>query len=345
MTSRKKRVAVVIVLLTVQCGIMIYTLTRHNRHVSVKETNDNIRVHYSIDPPKNYSERCMNSTAVCTETPKDISQSEGIWTGLKDDLSAYSSITNRSKHLDIHCDVCAVVSSSGQLLGSKAGTEIDNATCVIRMNIAPTKGFEVDVGTRTSVRIAGFLGMTRGIFKSTKFFENERFPGKVVIWTNKNGNLVKEESLELIKHHAGLDMYMTSDEHVEFCEALFQKETGRNREKSKSWLSTGWFTMIFALKVCDKVKVYGMIDFDHCSRNKTRSKDVPYHYYDKTEVKECDVSNAGETRSTGGHRYLTEKYVFRKWAKSADMEFFYPSWNITSELHKLPIFLNSAASK
>ena len=55
-----------------------------------------------------------------------------------------------------HCDKCAVVSSSGQLLHSKSGAEIDNATCVIRMNNAPTISYEKDVGARTDIRIVCF---------------------------------------------------------------------------------------------------------------------------------------------------------------------------------------------
>lgn len=43
---------------------------------------------------------------------------------------------------------CAVVSSSGQMLGSGLGPEIDSAECVLRMNQAPTMGFEAGVGQR-----------------------------------------------------------------------------------------------------------------------------------------------------------------------------------------------------
>lgn len=49
---------------------------------------------------------------------------------------------------------CAVVGSSGLLIGSRLGDEIDAADVVIRMNSAPTARHEADVGRRTSVRFA-----------------------------------------------------------------------------------------------------------------------------------------------------------------------------------------------
>ena len=50
-------------------------------------------------------------------------------------------------------ETCAVVSNAGTLKGSGLGGEIDSNEFVIRFNSAPTKGYEEDVGSKTSVRI------------------------------------------------------------------------------------------------------------------------------------------------------------------------------------------------
>ncbi|KAL7381393.1 hypothetical protein ABVT39_005051 [Epinephelus coioides] len=51
------------------------------------------------------------------------------------------------------CRSCAVVGNSGNLLGSHYGPLIDFHDIVIRINRGPTKGYEADVGTRTTHRV------------------------------------------------------------------------------------------------------------------------------------------------------------------------------------------------
>ena len=52
-----------------------------------------------------------------------------------------------------HSGSCAVVSSARYLLKANLGYEIDGADFVIRTSIAPRKGFEDFVGSRTDLRI------------------------------------------------------------------------------------------------------------------------------------------------------------------------------------------------
>eukprot|EP00965_Chrysotila_dentata_P062711 2078239-Pleurochrysis_carterae.AAC.2 len=53
------------------------------------------------------------------------------------------------------CASTAVVGSSALLLRYELGAQIDNHTCVFRVNHAPTSGFEVHVGNRTTHRTIG----------------------------------------------------------------------------------------------------------------------------------------------------------------------------------------------
>ena len=61
--------------------------------------------------------------------------------------------------LSLKCNTCALVGSSGMLLGSNAGSQIDSADCVFRLNSAPTLGFEKDVGSKTTVRVLSVTGL------------------------------------------------------------------------------------------------------------------------------------------------------------------------------------------
>nr|XP_006824880.1 PREDICTED: alpha-N-acetylgalactosaminide alpha-2,6-sialyltransferase 3-like [Saccoglossus kowalevskii] len=174
---------------------------------------------------------------------------------------------NESEVLNLHCDICAIVTSSGQLLGSGAGAEIDKNTCVIRMNTAPTRGYEKDVGTKTTLRMFSFVNLQQQLFEKEQFFEQEGITGTFVIWSTTVKeilSMVEEESLRLLKQYPSLDLYISSFEQMDFADRVFRQETGQDRAASGSWLSTGWYTLLLALTMCEHVKVYGMVESDYC---------------------------------------------------------------------------------
>ena len=86
--------------------------------------------------------------------------------------------TNPDKPIDLalKCNTCALVSSSGMLLGSNAGSQIDSADCVFRLNSAPTLGYERDVGSKTTIRVVSVTGLksliTDALQKTLASFED-----------------------------------------------------------------------------------------------------------------------------------------------------------------------------
>uniref|UniRef100_A0A668THD4 Alpha-N-acetylgalactosaminide alpha-2,6-sialyltransferase 6 n=1 Tax=Oreochromis aureus TaxID=47969 RepID=A0A668THD4_OREAU len=56
-----------------------------------------------------------------------------------------------SQSMTMLCHNCAFLTSSGHILGSGVGDEIDHTECVICINDAPTTGYESDVGSHSSV--------------------------------------------------------------------------------------------------------------------------------------------------------------------------------------------------
>ncbi|XP_020556062.1 alpha-N-acetylgalactosaminide alpha-2,6-sialyltransferase 1 [Oryzias latipes] len=65
------------------------------------------------------------------------------------------------------CVRCAVVANGGILNGSKMGAEIDAHDYVFRMNAAVTKGYEEDVGNRTSV----YVHTSHSMIAALRFFQ------------------------------------------------------------------------------------------------------------------------------------------------------------------------------
>ena len=64
-------------------------------------------------------------------------------------------LRSHARHVHSTQTTCAVVGSSSSLLGQNFGRAIDRADAVFRVNLAPVKGYERDVGSRTTWRVGG----------------------------------------------------------------------------------------------------------------------------------------------------------------------------------------------
>ncbi|XP_078581996.1 alpha-N-acetyl-neuraminyl-2,3-beta-galactosyl-1,3-N-acetyl-galactosaminide alpha-2,6-sialyltransferase-like isoform X1 [Branchiostoma floridae x Branchiostoma japonicum] len=244
-----------------------------------------------------------------------------------DPLEGYVGVPDGSKQLGLHCGVCALVSSSGQLLHYKAGNEIDQADCVIRMNEAPVLGFEEHVGSRTSLRVMCFRSINLVPENTTLFSRAGK--SSLLGWgpprdmdTKKGRAYKKLQRLEA--RYPDLEVYRLTEDRMRYADRVFEAETGRPRIKSGAWLSTGWFTMLVAMEICDVIKVYGMISEDYC---RTHPDDnTLYHYFSK-RWNECGYYKAQQNVRSGGHRFITEKTIFARWATQNNITFLYPSWD------------------
>uniref|UniRef100_A0A3P9HKG9 alpha-N-acetylneuraminyl-2,3-beta-galactosyl-1,3-N-acetylgalactosaminide6-alpha-sialyltransferase n=1 Tax=Oryzias latipes TaxID=8090 RepID=A0A3P9HKG9_ORYLA len=243
----------------------------------------------------------------------------------------YTSIP-KEEPLELHCDLCTIVSSSGQMLGQGAGPQIDRSPCVFRTNNAPTAGFEMDVGRRTTVRVVSHTSVPLLLQKPQYFFgqENET---TYVVWgplrnMRKDGKGIVYNMLQQASEkYPRARIYITTDERMNYCDTVFKKETGKDRVQSGSYLSTGWFTLILAMDMCKEIHIYGMINDTYCKLESKRT--VPYHYYEAGSRDECAEYLLHENAPHGGHRFITEKAVFAKWAKTHPIKFFKPPWQLS----------------
>lgn len=244
-------------------------------------------------------------------------------------LGGYISVPDGKPLVRPPCRRCAVVSSSGQMLGSRSGNEIDEKECVLRMNQAPTQGYEEDVGRRSTVRVVSHTSIPLILRNQSYFFRQSR-DTIYVIWgpsklmgRDKVG-FAYRTLLKMKEMYPSIHLYTLTEKMMAHCDELFQLETGKDRMKSGSFLSTGWFTMVLAMELCEQIFVYGMVSENYC-RDKSQPP-VPYHYFEKGRLDECRMYLAHEKAPRGGHRFITEKAVFSRWAKKRKIVFTHPSW-------------------
>ncbi|XP_051534181.1 alpha-N-acetyl-neuraminyl-2,3-beta-galactosyl-1,3-N-acetyl-galactosaminide alpha-2,6-sialyltransferase isoform X2 [Myxocyprinus asiaticus] len=256
------------------------------------------------------------------------------WVSMKVGLRGYVRVLPNSRSssyfLDFHCGRCAVVSSSGQMLASGQGQEIDKQECVIRMNVAPTVGYEADVGNMTSLRVISHTSVPHLVRQQGYFFGREADTRYVVWGPEKNmrqdgKGKIFNALVKLARKYPQTHIYTVTREKIQYCDAVFQNETGKNRMQSGAFLSTGFFTMILALEMCDSILVYGMIDGSYCSH--ANHSFVPYHYYEPSRLDECRMYRVHEHAKRGGHRFITEKVIYSRWALQGKLWFVYPSWS------------------
>ncbi|XP_072018574.1 alpha-N-acetyl-neuraminyl-2,3-beta-galactosyl-1,3-N-acetyl-galactosaminide alpha-2,6-sialyltransferase-like [Amphiura filiformis] len=251
------------------------------------------------------------------------------------ELEGYVDVINGS-NLNFHCSQCTVVSSSGQLLNRSGGRDIDKSECVIRMNSAPVRGYQDDVGSRTTVRVIGHVNLGKGLHNNTElqkelFGDVHERPDIVIIpWLyaikiNRTTDRAWNTAQNLSRTFPDVKFYVLTSEKMNFSEEIFTKEVGISRREAHTWLSTGWMTMLFALDACDSIDLYGLVPEDHCQ---THPNDTSlYHYFEPDFRKECDYYKASEGVLRYGHKFITEKAVFAKWSRTfGNIQFHYPSW-------------------
>ncbi|XP_061550625.1 alpha-N-acetylgalactosaminide alpha-2,6-sialyltransferase 5 isoform X3 [Phycodurus eques] len=211
-------------------------------------------------------------------------------------LQGYSSIVDR-KPLKMHCRTCALVTSSGHLIGGGRGDEIDRAECVIRMNDAPAAGvYAADVGRRTSLRVIAHSSMQR-VLRSRNQLLNASQDAVFIFWgpssyMRRDGKGLVYNNLRLMNQVLpALKVYIISWQKMLQFDDLFKKETGKDSR-----------------------------DPEHPS--------VPYHYYEPRGPDECAMYISHERGRRGSHhRFITEKRVFAEWARTFDIHFYQPDWS------------------
>ncbi|XP_025217731.1 alpha-N-acetylgalactosaminide alpha-2,6-sialyltransferase 1 isoform X1 [Theropithecus gelada] len=203
-----------------------------------------------------------------------------------------ASLPTRSRR----CITCAVVGNGGILNNSRMGQEIDSHDYVFRLSGALIKGYEQDVGTRTSFYGFTAFSLTQSLlilgnrgFKNVPLGKDVRYlhfleGTRDYEWleallmnqtvTSKNLFWFRHRPQEAFREALHMDRYLLL--HPDFLRYMKNRFLRSKTLDGAHWRiyrpTTGALLLLTALQLCDQVSAYGFITEGH-----ERFSD---HYYD-----------------------------------------------------------------
>ncbi|XP_078664118.1 alpha-2,8-sialyltransferase 8B-like [Branchiostoma floridae x Branchiostoma belcheri] len=204
-----------------------------------------------------------------------------------------------------HYRTCAIVGNSGILLNSNCGNEIDCFDYVIRMNMAPSKNYEKDVGTKANMAFLNFvlakslLGklsdntkreevleslsyLKHGVLSYVKAFTErvkESLRALDTTLAQSNMNISVSYSMQYLPYHTTRSM----DTCINTCSTsslFYVPSVLRPLVPNLTFPTSGLMAYILGTTFCDVITLYGFYPFATDMRNRTLS----YHYYDHIPV-------------------------------------------------------------
>ncbi|XP_018410299.1 PREDICTED: beta-galactoside alpha-2,6-sialyltransferase 1 [Nanorana parkeri] len=199
---------------------------------------------------------------------------------------------------------CAVVTSAGSMRFSKLGQEIDSHEAVLRFNKAPTKGFEIDVGSKTTIRLMNsqivalpsYTFLDDPIYKSgiLIMWDPAAYEQNVYQWYKKPEFKFFERYSKYRKQNPNQPFYILNPKNSWQLWNIIQENSPENIQPNPP--SSGSLGILLMMNLCDEVNVYEFLP-------STRQSDLCY-YYDRYNDRACTVG--------GYHPLMYEKNLVMK---------------------------------
>ncbi|XP_022100839.1 alpha-N-acetylgalactosaminide alpha-2,6-sialyltransferase 2-like [Acanthaster planci] len=217
---------------------------------------------------------------------------------------------------DIGCARCAVIGNGGMMNGSNKGKEIDAHDYVFRVNVALTKGYERDLGTKTSFYCFTMVTLSNSLRGGARLGFREPPYGKGIRyvffadndWTYSYLNAVlndrppphsadkyRRPPPNFVKKLHAEDVKLVHPDFQRYLKWSWVNSTAQHKLVHRP--TTGAIMLLLALHTCDEVNVYGF--------GGSYSK-FSEHYYDKKFQKHVFFANHDNNAENALWRRLHE---------------------------------------
>lgn len=194
-------------------------------------------------------------------------------TFLLPDPNIRTRLPTRGSLLQQSFKTCAVIGNSGNLRNKSFGSFIDSHEAVFRTNAPPLLEYVTDVGKKTSIMFSNKM-ISRSCWIWTKGSRDGKAFGdmELKIYTSARNKTEHRRIDTCAKLHPNIDYFIQSS----YWYVLSWLTVGKYSALNDFYPTTGLFTLLSALPICDKISLFG-----YSNGNATSD----YHYYvDKNKV-------------------------------------------------------------
>ncbi|KAJ7986381.1 hypothetical protein DPEC_G00339320 [Dallia pectoralis] len=190
----------------------------------------------------------------------------------------------------LSCKKCIVVGNGGILTNKSMGVRIDAYDLIVRLNNAPVRGYEKDVGSRTTMRIT----YPEGAFQNPELYETDSL---FVLSAFKSSDFQWLRSMIFKRRMYNVEMFWKSvAQHIPrepgdmrilnpyFIQEAAFKLIGLPRYNEQNIPTLGAVAITMALHNCDEVDVAGF-GYDMGKPH------APLHYYENTRMAAMNESS------------------------------------------------------
>lgn len=225
---------------------------------------------------------------------------------------------------NVTCTTCSLVGFSGHLLQSGLGSAVDGSDCVIRLGLAPSRGYDADVGQKTTFRLIDAASLHEAQRK--RYATSALAPGRLVVFGTARPDRWNPKRLP---GHVQLLRLKRAAEH-RAAASLAQSALSLGYALSGTEASGLWHAVRLVDNVgCSSVRIFGVPDPKACKRRKddpTRS-----NYWAPWSAGQCseglDAGANHDPRLPDPMQLsLADRRALAGWISSRTVRFDAPPW-------------------